>query len=498
MADFTPSRAEFCRLAGQGNLIPVYCEFLADLQTPVLATLKLDRGPQAFLLESVEGREKWATYSFLGVSPQQTFSFSGKHITRKDGRGRVIREKSDQPLGVLRDVLKTFHPVQVPGVPRFHGGAVGYLAYDCVRLFEDLPEPRRPQKDQMKWPEGHFMITGDLVVFNNLRQQIQIIANVLIPPRATARDLVHLYDATCRRLEGLRKQLQRGLAVEPRRSRPSVSAPKALLSKNQYERMVQQAKHYIHEGDIIQTVLSNRYTGRTNLAPLQIYRALRLINPSPYMFYYRFGDHALVGSSPETLVRLEDGVINVRPIAGTRPRGVGDEDDERMAAELQHDPKEIAEHVMLVDLGRNDVGRVAQGGSVRVKQLMAVERYSHVMHLVSDVQGKLRPGLDAFDVLAATFPAGTLTGAPKIRAMEIIDELERARRGPYGGALGYISFSGNMDFCITIRALHLANERYAVQAGAGIVADSRPTAEYRECENKAKAVLKALDLAKNL
>ncbi len=486
---YSPSLEEFRRLSGQGNLIPVYREILADMETPVSAFCKIDDGQTSFLLESIEGGEKWARYSFLGSGPGRIFRCRGRHFEILDGAHVVSRGESDDPLGELRRFLAPYRPVELPELPRFCGGAVGYLGYDMVRFIERLPDGN-PQ--QIGTYDACFLLTGKLLIFDNMRQKIKVVCNVHLTdgadPEAAYRRGVAEIEALIARLrlplERPRSQIR--FASEP--LQPNFTRPEFLAA-------VERCKEYVRAGDVIQVVLSQRFSGALPAAPFDIYRALRTINPSPYMFFLRFGETLVIGASPEVLVRKEGEQVEVRPIAGTRPRGATAAEDRRLEEELLADPKERAEHIMLVDLGRNDLGRVCRTGSVEVSELMVIERYSHVMHIVSNVRGRLEEGRDAIDVFRASFPAGTLSGAPKIRAMEIIDELEPCRREIYGGAVGYFSFSGNMDMAIAIRTLVVQGERIHLQAGAGIVADSDPAAEYEETLNKAMGVRKALEMA---
>ncbi|GIW45433.1 MAG: anthranilate synthase component I [Candidatus Binatia bacterium] len=489
---FEPSYAEFCTLAGKGTAVAVTREILADLETPVSAFLKLDDGGDAFLFESVEGAEKWGRYSFLGIRPAGVLSAKEGRVTLQlRGQERRVVE-SRNPLQEARRVLQEFHVVSAKPLPRFDGGWVGYLGYDLVRHFERLPHP---PLDDLLLPDVYLMLVDTFLVFDNLRHTVTAVTYA----PTTGISLEASYTQACQRLHDVVERLNRPLrAALELRAVPEERPVQANMSRDRYEAMVRKAKEYIGAGDIIQVVLAQRFEGELRAEPFQVYRCLRKANPAPYMFFLRAGEATLVGSSPEVMVRLEGREVTVRPIAGTRPRGKDEVSDRALEAELRQDAKEIAEHIMLVDLGRNDVGRVAEIGSVQVTECMVVERYSHVMHLVSNVRGTLRAGLDAFDALAATFPAGTLTGAPKIRAMEIIDELEPTRRGVYGGAVGYFGYSGNMDTCITIRTILVKNGRFYVQAGAGIVADSVPEQEYFECVNKARGALQAVRLAESL
>lgn len=488
---YSLSLEQFRHYASEGNLIPLYREILADYDTPVSAFAKIDHGPSAYLLESIEGGEKWARYSFLGSgSPVVIYEEQGDLILLKGKRKTRIPSRGN-PLERVRELMEEYRPVTVPGLPRFVGGAVGYLSYDIVRTFEELPGRR---KDPLHLPDFAFLLTDTLLIFDNVAQKIKVVANAHITSPHD-RDITSAYRAATKRIESMIARLKRPLRRSRTHRRTKPITFTSNMSKADFEKMVVRTKEYIRAGDIVQTVLSQRWEANVQAPPLQLYRALRVVNPSPYMYYLRVAGVELVGSSPETLVRCEDGVISVRPIAGTRRRGSTVEEDQQLERRLLADEKERAEHVMLVDLGRNDVGRVARPGSVILDSLMHVERYSHVMHIVSNVTGQLDPSKTSYDVLRACFPAGTVSGAPKIRAMEIIDELEPTRRGPYAGAVGYFSFSGNMDMCINIRTVVIKKHQAFVQAGAGIVADSNPEHEYEETCNKARAMMKAIELA---
>ena len=490
MGRYVPSREEFRALAAQGNLVPVYREIIADADTPVSAFAKLGGAPYSFLLESVVGGEKWATYSFIGVEPLAILTWR-KGTARLEWGGRKTEAPAADPTRALGELMKQFRPAPSPGLPRFFGGAVGYLGYDVVRAIEKLPE-RAP--DDLDVPECCFVVTDTLVIFDNLRQTLKIVANAHIP-EGESPDTV--YDAACKRVDALADKLRAPIALPPLEpQRRQLSTIRSNFPEDKFLAAVARAKEYILAGDAFQIVLSQRFDiERRGVEPFDVYRALRVINPSPYMFHLVYPDMQITGASPEVMVRLDEGVVELRPIAGTRPRGKNEADDQRLATELLADEKERAEHVMLIDLGRNDVGRVSTIGSVRVDEIMSIERYSHVMHIVSNVRGQLAAGKDAIDVLRATFPAGTLTGAPKIRAMEIIEELEPTRRGVYGGAVGYLSFTGNMDLAIAIRTLLTKGDKVFVQAGAGLVAGSDPASEHKECVNKASAVLQAVAMA---
>lgn len=489
-----PSFDEFSRKAKDGNLIPVYREVLADMETPVSAFRKIDRGEYAFLLESVEGGEKWGRYSFLGSNPGLIFKAKGttaEVITGTDVQSYTVEHDLLEPL---KAILQQYRPVQSDTLPRFYGGMVGFLSYDVVRQFERLPATA---KDDLDLPDALFLLPDTLLIFDNLSHRIKVVCNAYVP-EATPQGLRQVYDDAAGKIDEIVEALRRPLALSEGRSGDAGELQlSSSMSHAEFIEAVRCAKEYVRAGDIVQAVISQRLSTKTTADPFDIYRALRVVNPSPYMYYLRLGDLRVVGSSPEVLVRLEEGRIDLRPIAGTRPRGRSDAEDQALEQELLSDPKERAEHIMLVDLGRNDVGRVAEVGSVRVSELMTVERYSHVMHIVSNIKGVLAEGYDAFDLLRACFPAGTVSGAPKIRAMEIIEELERVRRGPYAGAVGYFGFSGNMDTCITIRTVVIVDGTAHVQVGAGIVADSDPEREYEETMNKARGMLKAIEMAES-
>ncbi len=482
---------QFRQYAGDGNLVPLYREILADYETPVSAFAKIDHGPSAYLLESIEGGEKWARYSFLGSgSPVVVYEDRGDLLVVQGTRKKRIPSRGN-PLERLREMMESFRPVTVPDLPPFVGGAVGYLSYDMVRTFEDLVAR---QKDPLNLPDFAFLLTDTMLIFDNVAQKIKVVATAHVTTKGE-RGIKAAYRSATERIERTITRLKRPLRRTRLHRRRKPVTFSANMSKADFEKMVVRTKEYIRAGDIVQAVLSQRWEANVQAPPLQLYRALRVVNPSPYMYYLRIAGVELIGSSPETLVRCENSVISVRPIAGTRRRGVTPEEDQQMERRLLADEKERAEHVMLVDLGRNDVGRVAKPGSVTVDSLMHVERYSHVMHIVSNVTGQLDTTKTSYDVLRACFPAGTVSGAPKIRAMQIIDELEPTRRGPYAGAVGYFSFSGNMDMCINIRTVVVKKHQAFIQAGAGIVADSNPEHEYEETCNKAQAMMKAVELA---
>jgi len=489
-----PNFREFTEKAKKGNLIPVYREILADLETPLSAFIKL-KGKNGFLFESVEGGEKWARYSFIGGNPSLTIEGNGNElIIKQDGKRKKVRAVND-PLEIVAAELKKYKPVIMPNLPTFVGGLAGYIGYDTVRYFEKLPDY---DHEGLDLPDIFLMLADTLIVFDNLTHKIKVIANAYIenaPKKA--------YEKACAKIDGIVKKLESKKVVRkttpaPQKRKSSKSpAFSSNFTKKDFMNAVTKIKKYIKAGDVIQTVISQNFYKETDIAPINAYRALRVINPSPYMFYLETGKCTLVGSSPEILVKVEGDTVSLRPIAGTRRRGHTPEEDLFFEEELKSDPKEIAEHIMLVDLGRNDAGRVAETGSVEVKELMTVEKYSHVMHLVSSVEGKLNSEFDAFDVLRASFPAGTVSGAPKIRAMEIIEELETTKRGPYAGSVGYFDFSGNMDMCITIRTILFKDKKAYIQAGAGIVADSDPELEYKETLNKARGMFKAIEMAEN-
>jgi anthranilate synthase component 1 len=493
------SREQFHELAENGALVPVYRELAADLETPVSIYLKLRGHGPSFLLESVEKAEQVGRYSFLGFSPRRQIVSRGRGITILDnGQTETRRLKDGQdPLHAVAAELGRYQPVAPMGdlaqdLPRFFGGVVGYLGYDLVRFFERLPDTTR---DELNLPDLHLLVTDTLVIFDHVRHRLLVVANAHVP---TGADLDAAYDDAITRLDAVEQKLQHPLPVQSPPPGQAGREMRSNLTQKQFEAAVLKAKDHIAAGDIFQVVPSQRLRRRTQAEPFSIYRALRRLNPSPYMFFLSLGGSPalhLIGSSPEVLVRLQDREAEVRPIAGTRPRGKTECEDQELEADLLADPKERAEHVMLVDLGRNDLGRVCEYGTVKVPDLLTVERYSHVIHLVSRVTGQLREGVDAYDLLRATFPAGTVSGAPKVRAMEIIDELESVRRGHYAGAVGYFGFNGNMDTCITIRTILMQGGVAYLQAGGGIVADSNPTLEWEETLHKARALGVAIEMA---
>jgi anthranilate synthase component 1 len=486
-----PTFKEFCRLAKQGNLIPVFQELLMDLETPLSFFKRLERDRYSFLLESVEGSERWARYSFLGTSPNRVFKARGNQIEIAEN-GKLKKLVSDTPLNVLEHLLKGCRPVAVPGVPPFFGGALGYVSYDAVAQLHQIPNSK---PDPLGMPEIFFVFVQTLVAFDNLKHTIKVIDNVEINETTNLR---RAYETAVKRIRRVISSLQKKpRGIEPRDLNQSKGNRKfrSNLPQEGFEKAVTRAKEYIKAGDVIQVVLCQRLETETSADPFEIYRALRFINPSPYMFYLELEDLRVIGSSPETMVRLTGDTIELRPIAGTRRRGATPEEEQALEEELLADPKECAEHIMLVDLGRNDVGRVAEIGTVQVNELMAIERYSHVIHIVSNVQGKLAADKSSLDLFVSAFPAGTVSGAPKIRAMQIISELEPQKRGLYAGAIGYFGYNGNLDTCIVIRTILIKGKRVFITAGAGVVADSDPQLEYQETLNKARAMLKAVDLA---
>ncbi|MCC6169847.1 MAG: anthranilate synthase component I [Caldilineaceae bacterium] len=496
---YKPSLEEARTLAARGNLLAIHRELPADLETPVSVYLKLRATPNgpSFLLESVEKGEQLGRYSFIGVhAPLSAVAYGDRTVIGAAG-GTALEERCGDPLEVVKEVLAGRCPVPVNGLPSFTGGAVGYFAYDLVRFMERLPATARRDLDV---PDMILLFADNLVVFDHVRHKLIVIANMRAEHdvRAAYADAVARIDKI---VADLRRPLTPPVAQECYSDQPWTSNH----TQEAFEQKVRQAKEYIAAGDIFQVVISQRHSRRTDAEPFTIYRALRMLNPSPYMYFLDFAGVAglqgepvrLIGSSPEMHVRLEHGTAFLHPIAGTRWRGQTPEEDQALADDLLNDPKERAEHIMLVDLGRNDLGRVCEYGTVHVPTMMTVERYSHVMHIVSDVRGKPKPGQDAFALLRATFPAGTVSGAPKVRAMQIIEELEGTRRGPYAGAVGYIDYNGTMDTCITLRTITMRGDTCYVQAGGGIVADSDPTYEYNESRHKAKALMVAVEQAEH-
>lgn len=489
MQAYKPSLEEFRLKARSGNLVPVYREILGDLETPVSAFKKIDGGKHAFLLESVEGGEKWGRYSFLGSDPIAIVRFEGRRMSYEDEAGKTKSRTVRDPVSGLRDVLSPYQPVEVEGLPRFVGGAVGYIGYDCVRFFEDSVQLEDWSSGD--FPDAQFLIMGEILVFDNLSHTIKIVVNAPIEP-----DVEASYNKATRRIDAIVDRLRSMTPTHYQRRRTSKRPVYAsTVTRAEYEAAVRRAQEHILAGDAFQIVLSHELSATVTCEPFDVYRALRRINPSPYMYFLRLGRDVLVGASPEVLVRKEDDVLEVRPIAGTRPRGVSRVEDLRLEEELRQSEKDRAEHVMLVDLGRNDLGRVSQYGSVTTDELMVVERYSHVMHLVSGVRGLARNGTTGFEALAACFPAGTVSGAPKVRAMQILRDLERRRRNVYAGGVGYFGFSDNMDMCIAIRTILFRDNRATIGVGAGIVANSNPRLEYDETRSKAQVLLEAIDMA---
>ncbi len=497
-----PDIDQFLKLTQKGNLIPVYEEILGDLDTPVSAYYKLEnKSGYAFLLESVEGEEKVAQFSFLASHPEKVIQSRGREIQILDLQKKTTHKETfsarETPLRFVRQMMSQYNFVNIPGLPRFCGGLVGYIGYDTVRFFEHLPN--KPQND-VDLPDLLLVLAKSLVIFDHLNHKIKIVHCVHINQHESRETKIKAYHDAIEKIQEIIRELKKPFKTEkyPAKVKKESLNVRSNMSQKTFEKIVREAKRQIRAGEIIQVVLSQRFEVETRLSPFYLYRMLRALNPSPYMYYLHFKDVAIVGSSPELLVRCEDGVVETRPIAGTRPRGRDEKHDMLLQEDLLKDPKEKAEHIMLVDLGRNDLGRVCQQGSVELSEFMAIEKYSHVMHIVSNVKGKLRKGKDSLDVLEAAFPAGTVSGAPKIRAMEIIDDLENVARGPYAGCIGYFSFSGNLDSCITIRTIVVVKDKAYIQAGAGIVADSVPAREYKETMNKAKAQILAIEEAHNI
>lgn len=501
---YCPSRSEFRRLAKRYNLIPVWREIIADVETPVSAFQKLDRNEDIFLLESAESGGKMGRFSFLGSGARLKISCRNGQVEIKRGENRAcppspmsrgsrreIKKVSD-PLNVVEDILSQYRYGEMEGLPPFSGGAVGYVSYDAVRHFEEIS---LSSPDDLSLPEAVFVFTDSVLIFDHFQHKIKVLANAFVEG-----DLDEAYEEAVRKIEAQISRLRASFSPRPILKHLSpdfseTSFPSGVasnVSPSDFMKAVEEAKEYIRAGDILQVVLSQRFSTAISGSSFDIYRALRTINPSPYMYYLKYGDLELIGSSPEPLARVQGTEVITRPIAGTRPRGKTEQEDLALQQELLRDEKERAEHIMLVDLGRNDLGKVCKIGTVKVDKLMFVEKYSHVMHTVSNVRGELEKGKSVFDVLRAVFPAGTVSGAPKIRAMEIIDELEPTRRGPYAGAVGYFSYSGNLDSCITIRTIVVKDGKAYVQAGAGIVADSVPEREFQESVRKAQALLKAI------
>lgn len=493
---FKPTRKEFKNLAKKYNLIPVYREIICDVDTPVSAFHKLKESKYAFLLESAEGGERFGRYSFLGNSPYLIVVCKQGTVEIRDGMGRTTKriENVSDPLSVIKELINSYNPVRYEDFPPFYGGAVGYLGYDAIRYFEDVP---REARNDLTLPEMIFFFTDSILIFDHLKHRMKVVVNTHIKPNTQVHELESVYDQAVARIDELVKRIKTSSSV----AEPPVifsnegGAVESNIAKEDFLRAVERAKEYIRGGDVLQVVLSQRFFTPVSAPTFDIYRALRTINPAPYMYYLKLNSLELIGSSPEPLVKVQGDRAITCPIAGTRPRGKTKDEDERLEQELLEDEKERAEHIMLVDLGRNDLGRVCAPATVKVDDLMYIEKASHVMHIVTHASGKLAPGKDAFDALRACFPAGTVTGAPKIRAMEIIDKLEPTLRGPYAGIVGYFGYSGDLDSCITIRTIIVNKKKAYVQAGAGIVYDSQPEREYQETVDKAQALLAAVRLA---
>lgn len=491
----TPELKEVLRLAGQYNLIPIVRPLMADMETPIRIFQHFHEEPHAFLLESVEGGVKWARYSFIGTHP--FLIVQGKNGVMEITRQGHTETTADKPIELIKAYLRSYRSPSLPDLPPFTGGAIGFFGYDLLQYYEKLPAHR---VDDLQMKDIQFMFCDQIIVFDHVKQQLKVIANVHIPEHATDEQITAAYNETCAKLDLTIEKVQQPLPVM---SKPQHVAPADIdlgvvhsnVSKEQFLSNVNQAKEYIRAGDIFQVVLSQRFHVETEVSPLLVYRVLRTMNPSPYMYYLKLGEEIIVGTSPEALVKVDGDKVETRPIAGTRPRGLTDEQDLLLEKELLADEKERAEHLMLVDLGRNDIGRVSEFGSVRCDAYMEIERYSHVMHIVSNVSGKLSKDKDFFDAFLSCLPAGTVSGAPKLRAMEIIAELENEARGAYAGAIGYLGFSGNLNTCITIRTIIFKKGKAYVQAGAGIVWDSIAENEFMETENKAKGMLKAIRMA---
>jgi anthranilate synthase component 1 len=493
MIPLDPPRSAFLEMAATAGVLPVSCEIVADSDTPVSAFAKLCGEAPSFLLESAEQNDQVGRYSFLGFGAKASFTATGKSVTICEAGVSRSFEAARDPLDELEQWMAPYRMASDPAVSPFLGGAVGYLGYDCIRWFE--PTISAPPKDELGIPDMFFMVTETVIVFDHRRRRIRIVANVF--PQDG--DPAGAYDAAAARIAGILENLRHPLAFDPifTETTPPAVPSASNTTREEYHAMVNRAQEYIRAGDIFQIVLAQRFETEFSGDALDLYRALRFVNPSPYMFCLRCpGGYSLVGSSPEVHVRLTDKLVEIRPIAGTRRRGATPEEDAANAADLMADPKERAEHLMLVDLARNDVGRIAEYGSVKVTDFMTIERYSHVMHIVSHVSGQLAGGRTAYDVMRATFPAGTVSGAPKVRAMQILNELEKSKRCSYSGAVGYFGFDGNHDSCIALRTVLLKNGKAYVQSGGGVVADSTPEGEYQETVNKAMAGMRAIDRAR--
>lgn len=488
---FYPKFEEVERLSQNYNLIPISMELFADMDTPISIFKKLETEKNCFLLESVEGNENMNRYSFIGRNPFLTFkSYAEKsYITDFNG---IVKEKKGNPIDIIKEYTKNYKSPHINGLPQFSGGAVGCFSYDTVRLNENLPNI---PEDDLNQPDMNFMFTDEIIAFDHHSKKLIIIVNL-----HTGNDIKQRYERVKNRLIEIRNEIENYVPIKKSRATNfrGSAVPESNISKSKFCENVERAKEYIKNGDIFQVVLSQRFETDNFSDPFNAYRAIRVINPSPYMYYIKFDDYQLAGASPEMLVRVENGVVQTSPIAGSRPRGITEDQDKHNEFELITDKKENAEHVMLVDLGRNDIGKVSQFGTVEVSRFKYIQRFSHIMHMTSDVRGKMREDKDVFDAYCSVFPAGTLSGAPKVRAMEIIDELENVKRGSYGGAIGYIGFGGTLDSCITIRTALFKNNKAYVQAGAGIVYDSDPETEYEETVNKAMAMIKAIEKAGEL
>ena len=495
MIPIKPTREEFFELAKKGNLIPVYTELIADCETPVSAFHKIDEGGYSFLLESAEKNDQVGRYSFVGSNPRMIFESTGKNIrVTSDGEVREYEAVGD-PLAELQQLMARYQCVENPDLPGFVGGAVGYLGYDVVRFFEPTIPP--PPKDELGLPEMLFMITDTVLIFDHRMRRLRVLSNAHVE----GGDANRAYDTAVSQIKQIVAKLSKPTLLPNINSfrQPAPVAPESNTTREEYLQTVRDTQEYIHAGDIFQIVPSQRFQTEYTGDALTLYRSLRFVNPSPYMFCLKFGGKfALVGSSPEVHVRAMSGKIEIRPIAGTRRRGANEVEDDANAKELLADPKERAEHLMLVDLARNDVGRIAEFGSVRVTDFMTIEKYSHVMHIVSNVVGTLRGDRNAYDVMRATFPAGTVSGSPKVRAMQIINQYEKSKRGTYAGAVGYFGFDGNLDSCIALRSIVLKEGKAYVQAGGGVVADSTPEGEYQETVNKAMGMMRAIEKAKEI
>jgi anthranilate synthase component 1 len=495
---YTPEAKEVLRLSKEFNLIPVVRTLMADTETPIRVFQQFYQEKRAFLLESVEGGVKWARYSFIGTDP--FLMITAKNGVTKIESQQETKQPTEKPIEVLKGYLRAYNSPSLPGLPRFTGGAVGFFGYDLLQYYEKLPAHK---VDDLQMNDIQFMFCDQVIVFDHFKQQLKIIANVHVPFQGTDAQIVAAYEATCAKIDETIERLKRPLPALSMSQQPipddvELGEVKSNLTKEQFIANVEQAKEYIRAGDIFQVVLSQRFEITTDVSPLHVYRILRTMNPSPYMYCLKMDDEVIVGTSPELLVRVEDEKVETRPIAGTRPRGKTPEQDQAYELELLADEKERAEHLMLVDLGRNDIGRVAEFGTVKCDTFMQIERYSHVMHIASSVSGKIAKDKDFFDAFISCLPAGTVSGAPKLRAMEIIAEVEKEARGAYAGAIGYLGFSGNLDTCITIRTIIFKNGKAYVQAGAGIVWDSVPESEYQETINKAAGMLKSIRTAEQV